>query len=418
MKKKFEYKWVIAISCFLMIFTVLGFCSSGRGLYIAAVTEALGISRSAFSVNDSLRFITTAIVNLFFGSLILRFGARKLIAAGFICLTVACILYAVGTNVFVFYIGGIFLGIGFSWTGTTMIGAIIGRWFKENRGTVMGAILAANGVGAALSIQIVSPIIYQEGNKFGYQDSYKLVALILVVVGIIVVSLIRNNPKEDNLSVPQLGKKKPKGNVWPGKSFDEILKKKYFYADLFCVFVIGMVLQGISGVAAPLLRDVGLKESYVALVLSAHSIALTVFKFGVGFSYDRFGIRTTSNICCITAIFIMIILTQITNSYVGMVLAMLYGIFSSLALPLETIMLPIFAGELFGEKSYDKVLGIICSVNTAGYAVGIPLANLCYDIFGTYNIALYISAGLMLLATIIKQFVITESKKERLSLEG
>jgi MFS family permease len=81
-------------------------------------------------------------------------------------------------------------------------------------------------------------------------------------------------------------------------------------------------------------------------------------------------------------------------------------------------MLPIFAGELFGEKSYDKVLGIICSVNTAGYAVGIPLANLCYDIFGTYNIALYISAGLMLLATIIKQFVITESKKERLSLEA
>ena len=81
-----------------MIFTVLGFCSSGRGLYIAAVTEALGISRSAFSVNDSLRFITTAIVNLFFGSLILRFGARKLIAAGFISLTIACILYSVGTN--------------------------------------------------------------------------------------------------------------------------------------------------------------------------------------------------------------------------------------------------------------------------------------------------------------------------------
>lgn len=415
--KKIEYKWIIATACFLMIFTVLGFCSSSRGIYISAITEALSISRSAFSINDSLRFITTAIVNLFFGSLILRFGARKLIAAGFVSLIVACILYAVGTNVFVFYLGGIFLGIGFSWTGTTMIGAIIGRWFKENRGTVMGAILAANGVGAALSIQIVSPIIYQEGNKFGYQNAYKLVALILVVVGIIVVSLIRNNPKNDDSAFTHNKKKKPKGRVWSGKSFDEIVKKKYFYADLFCVFVMGMVLQGISGVAAPLLRDVGLKESYVALVLSAHSLALTVFKFCVGFSYDKFGLRVTSNICCITAIAIMLILTQITNSYVGMVLAMLYGIFSSLALPLETIMLPIFAGDLFGEKSYDKVLGIICSVNTAGYAVGIPLANLCYDIFGTYNIALYLSAGLMLLATIIKQFVITASNKERMSLE-
>ena len=52
----------------------------------------------------------------------------------------------------------------------------------------------------------------------------------------------------------------------------------------------------------------------------------------------------------------MIILTQITNSYVGMVLAMLYGIFASLALPLETIMLPIYAGDLFGDKSFDRVL--------------------------------------------------------------
>lgn len=415
--KKIEYKWVVAAACFLMVFTVLGFCSSSKGIYISAITEALSISRSAFSVNDSIRFITTSIVNLFFGSLILKFGARKLIAAGFISLIISCILYAVGTNVFVFYLGGIFLGIGFSWTGTTMIGGIINRWFTENRGTVMGAILAANGVGAALSIQIVSPIIYQEGNKFGYQDAYKLIAVILLVVGILVVALVRNKPKEDILSTSQVKTKKSKGSIWTGKSFDEILTKKYFYADLFCVFVIGMVIQGITGVAAPLLRDVGLKESYVALVLSVSSLSLTAFKFGVGFIYDRFGLRKTSNICCITAIFVMLILTQITNSYIGMILAMVYAIFSSLALPLETIMLPIFAGELFGEKSYDKVLGIISSVNTAGYAVGIPLANLCYDVFGTYNIALYISAGLMLIATIIKQFVISAGKKERLSLE-
>ena len=29
-----------------------------------------------------------------------------------------------------------------------------------------------------------------------------------------------------------------------------------------------------------------------------------------------------------------------------------------------------------------NALGIFASVNTAGYALGAPLANLCYDIFG------------------------------------
>ena len=60
-----------------------GFCSSSKSLYISAITEALSISRSTFSINDSCRYIATSIVNLFFGVLIGRFGARKLIAAGF-----------------------------------------------------------------------------------------------------------------------------------------------------------------------------------------------------------------------------------------------------------------------------------------------------------------------------------------------
>ena len=140
--KKFDHKWVIAAISFLAVFTALGFCSSSKSLYIKAITDTLGISRSAFSINDSCRFITTSIVNLFFGALFARFGAKKLMCAGFVSLIMSMFLYSVGTNVFVFYLGGIFLGIGMSWTTTTMVGAVIGQWFKENRGTVMGAVLA------------------------------------------------------------------------------------------------------------------------------------------------------------------------------------------------------------------------------------------------------------------------------------
>lgn len=411
-KRIFKYKYVIVAICFLMVLTVLGFCSSSKSIYISAITEALSISRSAFSINDSLRYITTAIVNLFFGVLVSRFGERKLIAAGFLSLIISCILYSAGTSVPVFYLGGIFLGIGLSWTTTTMVGAVIGKWFKENRGTVMGAILAANGVGAALSIQIISPIIYQENTRFGYQDAYRLVALILIVVGVIVVSFMKNTPK-DGEEKKEVTLKKSKNNVWEGRPFAELIKKPYFYGGLFCIFLTGMVLQGISGVSAPLMRDVGLDEGYIATVLSIHSLTLTIFKFGVGFSYDKLGLRKTANICFITSIAVMFMLLCVTSSRTGMVFAMIYGVFSSLALPLETIMLPIFAGDLFGEKSYNKVLGIITSVNTAGYALGAPLANLCYDLFGTYNLALYISAGLMIITTVIMQFVISASKKER-----
>ena len=120
--------------------------------------------------------------------------------------------------------------------------------------------------------------------------------------------------------------------------------------------------------------------------------------------------------CVSAAVVVMLLLTVISNSSLGMVAAMSYGILSSLALPLETILLPIYAGDLFGEKSYGKILGIIVSVNVAGYALASPLVNLCYDIAGNYNIAFYACAGIMLAVLVGLQFVISAAKKEKIKI--
>jgi len=418
MKKKLDGKWLAAAAGFLMVFTVLGFCSSSKSLYTAAVTEALEISRSTFALNDSCRYLTTSVINVFFGALIARFGERKLIGAGFLSLIVSMLLYSVGTNVFVFCLGGVFLGLGLSWTTTTMVGAIVGKRFKNNRGTVMGAILASNGIGAALAMQILSPVIYREGNPFGYRDAYRLVAIILLAVGAVVLILMRKIPGQEEKENAEAAKtKKKRGQSWSGIPYPKAKKKAYFYGALVCIFLTGMILQGTGGIAAPLLRDVGLDESYVATVLSCHSLALTGFKFAVGFLYDRLGLRVTSGICYGTSILVMILLASITASPTGMVLAMFYGILSSLALPLETIMLPIFASDLFGEHSYPKILGLFVSVNTAGYALGAPITNLCYDWTGNYNVAIYIACGLMAAVSVGMQFIISAASREKRRIE-
>ena len=90
-----RYRWVIVAASFLMVFVCLGFCSSSKSLYLAAITEALGIKRSLFSINDSCRYIATAVVNLFFGTLCARFGRKRLIAAGFACLIASMLLIVV-----------------------------------------------------------------------------------------------------------------------------------------------------------------------------------------------------------------------------------------------------------------------------------------------------------------------------------
>ena len=408
---KFNYAWIIIALCFLMVFTCLGFVSSNRSLYLTSITNALNIKRSVFSISDSLRFISTAIINIFFGTLISKFGTKKLIGAGFIALIASVLIQAYATNILAFYFAGILLGIGFSWTTTTMVGCVVNKWCKENRGTIMGAILASNGLGGALAAQIVTPIIKQKSNPFGYRQAYLLVASILLIVGILIVIFFKENPPGEKNSNAIVHKKKGRGQTWVGITFKEAVKRPYFYISAVCIFCTGMVLQGISGIAAAHLEDVGLDAGFIATVLSIHSLALAGFKFLTGFLYDKFGLRVTMTICDIAAVVVMLSLSVVSNSSTGAILAVIYGVFSSLALPLETIMLPIFASDLFGEREFNKIMGIFVSINVAGYAVGIPIMNVIFDVMGTYIPALIGSAILMTAVTVLFQFALTSANK-------
>lgn len=61
-----------------------------------------------------------------------------------------------------------------------------------------------------------------------------------------------------------------------------------------------------------------------------------------------------------------------------------YAVVSAVALPLETIMIPLITAELFGRKSYAQMLGIVSALNTAGFSVGPPVINFIFDSLGTY----------------------------------
>ena len=109
----------------------------------------------------------------------------------------------------------------------------------------------------------------------------------------------------------------------------------------------------------------------------------------------------------------MMALVFVNNSATGVILAMFYAIFVSLALPLETIMLPIYAADLFGERSYNKTLGIVVSVNTAGYALGAPMMGVCFDLTGSYRSGFIIAICLMLATIALIQIVITAANREK-----
>ncbi|MBO7344609.1 MAG: MFS transporter [Clostridia bacterium] len=408
------YKWIIIGLCFIMVMFCLGFCSSPYSWYINYVVPYLGVEESLYTIGKSIRFVTTAVVNLFFGFLVAKFGTKKLILAGLTSLTISMLCHAFAENLILIYLGGFFLGLGLSWTTTTIVGFIVNQWCKENKGTIMGAVLASNGIGATIATEVLRPII--RSSTMGFRKSYIIVAITLAVIAFLMLVFYKDKSK-NYLNVQKTKKKAKRGQGWTGIEFSEVVKKPYFYVSLVCIFLTGMVLQSITGVATPHLENSGLNPEFIDITIVVHSITLVLFKFLTGFMYDKLGLRISTGICMFTSIVIMVCLALVTNSPTGMVFAMIYSTFSSLALPLETIMLPIYANDLFGEKAYGKTLGLFVSVNTAGYALGAPLASLCKDLTGSYNFSLYLGAGIMIAIIIGVQFVINSSHKIRKQVE-
>jgi len=410
--RKLDYKWVVVGVCFLTTMITLGFCSSPGSLYLDVVPEVIGVSRTAFSLMNTFRFVANAIVNLFFGFLVHKFGTKKLMCAGILCLTGAMALSATATNIYMFYLAGMLLGIGFSWTGTTMMGCVINKWCKENRGTIMGAVLAANGIGGAIAVSWLGTVIEKGGMH--YKNAYFIAGTAALIAGVFILIFMREQPKNYNKELPVLHKKKGRGRAWVGIDFAKAKTMKLFYLAAICIFLTGFCLQGVSGIAKAHMKDVGLDPQYIIFVMGFHSIALAGFKFLTGVLYDKCGLRITTSICSLAGAVVMFLLAIITNTPAGMVIAVIYSIFSSLALPLETIMLPIYASDLFGERSYEKILGIFVSINVTGYAVGGPVVNMFHDIpalGGSYRPILFVCCGIMVLVTVLMQLVTAKMDK-------
>ena len=384
-KKSFDYKWVILVLCFLMEFICLGFCSSNNGLYTDAVVTALGTQRSIYSLSTSIRYAVQVLVALNFGALIGKFGAKKMVFVGLSSLTASVFIRSCATNVVHFYISSAFWGIGIVFSGGTMASTIVRRWFHGNVGRYTGIVMSANGIGGAVAAQIISPLI-NNGEVFGYRKAYLLSAILSLVISIIVISFLREHPADGPAVQTGGEKKKPKGVSWPGLEYSAVKRKPYFYGTAALVFLTGISLQSVSNVTVVYMKDVGMDAGFIATTSTVFSLCLTFSKLLVGITYDKKGLRTAMMMCQGATLLCLLLFAMLTNSTLGKVMAMTAMILQALALPIETVMIPLMSNDLFGAASYDKVLGVLYAMNSLGLCLGSPVGELFREFSkaGTY----------------------------------
>ncbi len=411
LRKSPNYKWVILAACFMMEFVCLGFCSSNPGLYTTAVTEALNIPRSLYAIGTSIRYIVQVLVSFFFGALIQRFGHKKLVALGLFSLCASMLARCYAANIVHHYIGCALWGLGIVLSGGTMASAVVRQWFHEDIGKYTGIVMSANGIGGAIAAQIISPII-NNGETFGYRKAYLLSAAISLVISIVILLLLRNNPNQTTTA--GTGKSKSRGQIWAGIEYAVVKRKAYFYLIFIFIFLTGISLQSIGTISIVYFEDLGFDDKFVATTATVSSLVLTVAKIATGFAYDKKGLRFTLLMCQLCVIVGFLINATLKPSSLGMVLAMTATVLTTIAMPLETVMIPLISNDLFGSASYSKVLGIFMAANSLGLCLGSPLCDIYRDLSGGSYVSCYwFFSGLMLVVIVGFQLVINAANREK-----
>ena len=410
-KTQIDYKWVILIVCFVMEFFVLGFCSSNAGLYTKSVTEALDIPRSLYSIGNSIRYVAQILVAMTFGHVISRFGVNMVAGFGFATLAFSVVVRAIAANIIHIYIGNVLWGIGIVFSGNTIAGTIIRRWFKKDVGRYTGIVMSANGIGGAIAAQIITPFI--SSGTFGYRKAYMLSAVIAFVIGALVVLFLRECPEGED-AVPDAPKvKKARGSTWVGLPYETVKRKFYFYATIALVFLTGISLQSVGTITLVYFADVGLSAGYIATIATVSSLCLTLTKIMVGTVYDKCGLRFTIYMCLFSATSAFIMKLFVNTSVLGMVLAMVSSVIVVFATPMETVMLSLINNDLFGSKPYEKVQGVLMAVNSLSLCLGSPLADIYHDMFGTYKPCFWFFAIVFTFVALGYTFVIRAAHKDR-----
>ena len=411
-KSRLDYKWVILVVCFLMEFMCLGFCSSNPGLFTVPVTQALNIDRLSYYYCGSIRYAVQVLVALYFGPLVNRFGIKKMVFVGLTSMISATVLRMTGTMVFHFYLAGALHGLGIVFVGGTMAGTIVRRWFKQDIGKYTGIVMSANGIGGAIAAQIINPII-NNGTQFGYRNAYLLMAAINVVISVVVLSLLRDNPTDGPVVAGKQKKQPKKGVLWTGIEYSAVKKKAYFYITAGLIFLTGISLQSIGSITIVYMTDLGISTAFIATTSTVASLVLTVSKMAAGITYDKWGLRVALLMCQLAALTTFILKGLLTNSTLGLVMAMTATVCSSIALPLETVMIPLLSNDLFGSASYNKVLGIFMAMNSLGLCLGSPLGEMLRKLTGDYRSCFWFFSFVMLAVIVCFQFVLTVAIKQK-----
>ena len=412
---RFFYGWVILVACFI-ITTVASGTMMGFGVFINPMAEDMGWSHSSLSFAYAISSIVTGLGVLVVGSVLHTQSVRKIFLLSTLVHCFGIYMTSTVTTIEAFYFWyGLVASLGrsafFMSTAT-----LITRWFEKRRGTVMGLMMAGNGLGPFIFSPLVSWMIF----RWDWQTAYWILSINMTIFLTLSCLLIRNHPYDMGLlpyggnAAPVPLPPRPTSAASParpapsgGSLWGVVLRMESFWTlswiNFFCCVCHSIPLVHIVSFA----QSAGLSAFTSAWVLAVMNVSSIAGRIYWGMFADRHGARFALMLTLFMQGTLVLWLVNTQDPVIFFLYALVWGFgYGGVGTQYGIVSREIYGARLFGP-GYAGQNGFAM----VGMAVGGFLAGYLYDISGSYITSWLISFTSGLVSALLAMDLMAQAER-------
>ncbi len=361
-------------------------------MFVEPLEREFGWTRTQINLSLSIGLIS-GLLSPLIGWGVDKYGSRLIMTVSLIIVAVSFLLRAGMAELWHWYALSALLAVGFP--GTFLpIGKLVGTWFPDTRGRMMGTAITGNNVFGLVGVPLLSLVIQAQS----WRLAYAIIGAGVMIIAIAVWFIVRSVPQSNDLPFPESRLINENAAHLGDYSFREAIGTRTFWLLLAGVTCAGFSYPSFMTQLIPHMQSVGWGSSKATLVLTVLAGTALASKISWGLVSERL----TARISFVIAISIMssgVILVTLAGSSPLVWPAIVYfgAGFGGIG-PLMSLVVM----ETFGLRNFGSIQGVVTMVlATVPVLIGPIVAGRFFDLTGSYETSFWIVSGIFALGGLL-----------------
>ncbi len=385
-----HYAWVVVGVTALGLLAAAG-VRAAPGVLIKPLEAEFGWDRASISLAVAIGILTFGLGGPLSGSLIDRFGPRKVLLCGLASVSAGLFALQLLENLWQLHLlWGVVVGLGTGASGNVLGATVAHRWFRTHRGMVVGLFGAATSAGQLIFVPSMMLLV----ESSGWRSAIQLMAVATSVVLVPVALFVRDRPEDRGLAAfGDDGKVsvRERQDDARGTTLLVAARSRDFWLLAGSFFICGYTSNGLVGThLIPHAVEHGFTEVTAAGVVGVMGMMNVVGTLASGWLTDRFDNRKLlAGYYGFRALSIAA-LPFIVEAQGLFVFAIVYGLDWIATVPPTANL----TATIFGRASLGTLYGWIFFSHMVGAAIAAYVGGFFREVLGDYHLV-FLSAALL-----------------------